>query len=161
MGKFTRITPIGKFTSPQTEEDFTLTLASLASGSGRQTNMITNSEDYPSALISIKIRSGTAPAAGRAYKIYLIRGTGTIRDDGAGASDAAITIENAPLLGTIIVTNTANKDFYAIIHTAEKGIGALGPEWGIAVVNDTDQALNSTEGNHFYGYTYMVPETDE
>jgi len=162
MGKYTRLTPLGLFSSPPEEEPFGITLNSLAAAAGRQSDMISNVEDWPAALISIRIKSGSsAPAAGRAYKIYLIRGTGTIRDDGAGASDAAITIENAPLLGNIIVTNSAAKNFYGIFYTGEKGIGPLGPEWGIAVKNDTDQAISTTEADHFAGYTYIVPETDE
>jgi hypothetical protein len=79
-----------------------------------------------------------------------------VRDDAAGASDAAITIENAPLLGTIVLTNNANKNFYGVFDT--RPLGPLGPEWGIAVKNSSGQALNATEGNHYKGYVYIVPE---
>lgn len=140
-----------------TPATFTITLASLANGSARQATLISNSSDYPAALIFLDIESGsTGPTAGAVYEVYLIRSDGTTADDGAGASDAAITIENAKLLGTIVVTNTANKHFYGVFDTAP--LGPLGPTWGIAVKNSSGQALNSTEGNHRKAYTYYVPE---
>lgn len=136
---------------------FTITLASLANASARQSTMITNSSDYPAAMVFLTIKSGSvAPTAGTVYEVYLIRGDGTMRDDNAGASDAAITIENASLLGTIVVTATTAKNFYGVFDTAP--LGPLGGEWGIAVKNATGQALDATEGNHVKGYQYYVPE---
>jgi hypothetical protein len=141
----------------QTEASLTQTLASLADASARQSTLVTNSGNYPAALIGYKITSGsTAPTAGAAYLIYLIRDIGSVADDGAGASDAAITIENAPLIGTIVVTNNANKAFYGIFDTAP--LGPLGPTWGTAVKNESGQALNSTEGNHLKKYVYYNPQ---
>jgi len=137
---------------------FTLTLASLANGSARQSTLLDNSTtDYPAALIYLRIKSGAAaPTAGNVYEIYLIRGDGTVRDDGAGATDAAITIENAPLLGTIVVTASTAKNFYGVFDTAP--LGPLGPEWGIAVKNASGNALSTTEADHYYKYGYYVPE---
>lgn len=136
---------------------FTITLASLANGSARQSTLISNSSNYPAALVHLKIKSGAAaPTAGTVYEVYLLRSDGTIADDGAGASDAAITIENAPLLGTIVVTATTAKNFYGVFDTAP--LGPLGSSWGIAVKNSTGNALDSTEGNHDYNYVYYTPE---
>jgi hypothetical protein len=140
---------------------FTLTLASLANNVARQSAMIANSNNYPAAMVYLRIRSGaSAPTSGQVYEVYLIRGddasSSTYRTDGAGAGDAAITIENAQLLGTIVVTNTANKNFYGEFDTAP--LGPLGPEWGIAVRNASGQALSSTEADHYKGYVYYVPE---
>lgn len=148
-------------TKPITKATFTLTLASLASGSGRQSTMVANSSNYPAAIVTMKIRSGgVAPTAGTTYDVYLLRGddaaSSTYRTDGAGASDAALTVENAQLLGSIVVTASTAKDFYGEFDTAP--LGPLGPEWGIAVVNRSGQALDSTEGNHLKGYVYYVPE---
>ena len=145
-----------------TKATFTLTLASLANASARQSTLIDNStNDYPAAIVYLKIESGgTAPTAGTLYEVYLIRGddpaSSTHRTDAAGATDAAITIENAPILGTIVVTATINKNFYGEFDTAP--LGPLGPEWGIAIKNSSGQALNATEGNHFKGYVLYVPE---
>lgn len=140
-----------------TEGSFTITLASLADGSGRSSASISNSSDYPAALVSMKIRSGgTAPTADTSYLIYLLRDTGTLASDGWGGSDAAITILNSTLMGTIKVTANTNTDFYGIFDTSD--FGPLGPTWGIAVQNESGQALNSTEGNHAKHYIYYVPE---
>lgn len=140
---------------------FTLTLAALANGTARQSTLLNNSSNYPAALVYIRIRSGAvAPTANTVYEVYLIRGsdptTPTYRTDNAGAVDAAITIENAQLLGTLVVTATANKDFYAEFDTA--ALGVLGPEWGIAVRNSSGQALNATEANHVKEFRYYVAE---
>lgn len=136
---------------------FTITLASLANAAARQSTLVSNSTDYPAALIYIRIKSGAAaPTAGSVYEIYLIRSDGTIADDAAGASDAAITIENAPLLGTIITTATTAKNFYGVFDTS--ALGPLGSSWGIAVKNSSGNALSSTEGDHYYKYAYYYPE---
>ncbi len=146
---------------PITKATFTCTLASLATGSGRQATMVSNSTNYPAAIVNVKITSGgVAPTVGTTYDVYLLRGddaaSSTYRTDGAGATDAAVTIENAPLLGSIVVTATTAKAFYGDFDTAP--LGVLGAEWGIAVVNRSGQALSATEGDHFKGYRYYLPE---
>jgi len=143
------------------EGTFTITLASLANstaGVGRQSTMVSNSSDRPAALISVKLTShaSSAPTAGAVMSVYLARDTGTLVDDGIGASDAAATAENMPLLGTIVVTATAAKAFYGIFDTA--ALGPLGPTFGIVVVNSSGQALNATEGNHACYYRLYYPE---
>lgn len=144
-----------------TKATFTMTLASLANGSARQSTMISNSSNYPAAIITMRIKSGaSAPTVGTTYSVYLLRGddaaSSTYRSDNAGASDAAITIENATLIGTITVTATGAKNFYGEFDTGP--FGPLGPEWGIAVKNNSGQALSTTEGDHLKGYLYYVPE---
>ena len=136
---------------------FTITLASLADASARQSTLLTNSSNYPAALIHLKITSGgVAPTVGSVYEVYLLRSDGTIADDNAGASDAAITIENAALLGTIVVTATTAKAFYGVFDTST--LGPLGSSWGIAIKNETGQALSSTEADHDKNYVYYIPE---
>ena len=140
-----------------TQAAFTMTLASLANGSARQSTLLTNSNNAPAALIHLKLKSnGSAPTVGALYEVYLIRSDGAIADDNAGANDAAITIENAPLLGTIVVTTTANKLFYGVFDTSP--LGPLGPTWGIAIKNSSGQALHATEADMDYNYSYYVPE---
>lgn len=136
-----------------TATDFTITLASLASsttGVGRQSTLIDNTKtQYSSALIYCKITVGTSPTANSPIYVYLIRSdNGTpIAGDGAGVSDAAITIKNAVLLDVITCTAaTSDTAYYKTMDT--KFVGSLGPKWGIAVVNSTGAALNSTVGNH-------------
>jgi hypothetical protein len=140
---------------------FTLSLASLANGSARQSDVIANSNNRPAAIVYLKIKSGAvAPSAGGTYTVHLIRSNKSsspdYRSDGAGASDAAITMENARFLGAIVVTATADKVFYGEFDTSPWG--PLGPEWGIIVRNGSGQAVSATEADHFKGYVYYYPE---
>ena len=90
--------------------NFTITLNSLAPDAARQATFVDNTAGkFPSAQVFLAIKSGAAPTTGRVYEVYLLRGvkaSGSFvyTDDNAGPSDAAITIENANLLGTIVVT---------------------------------------------------------
>jgi hypothetical protein len=139
--------------------NFTITLSSLASAAARQSTIVANANSRNAAVIYLRIESGgTAPAAGTVYEVYLLRDDGvtTLRTDNAGPTDAAITIVNAQLIGTIVVTNNLNTYFTADFDTAP--LGPLGPKWGIAVKNSTDQVLNATEGNHIKEYAYYLPE---
>lgn len=132
-------------------DTLTMTLASLANGSARQSTLKTKPELYDFVDIFLKITSGSAPTSGTVYEVYLITSDGTVADDNAGASDAAITIENSVLIGTIIVTGTLNKAFFGVI----KDVSLRGAtSWGIAVLNRSGQALNSTEDNHIKGFVY-------
>ena len=139
--------------------NFTITLASLASTAARQSTIVANANKRAAAIVYLKIESGAAaPAAGTIYEVYLLRDDGVTnyRTDGAGAADAAIVIVNAQILGTMVVTNTVNANFFGDFDTSP--LGPLGPSWGIAVKNSTDQALNATEGNHLKEFAYYLPE---
>ena len=142
---------------------FNITLASLANASARQSDTINNStNDYPAALVYTTICSGAAaPTAGNIYEVYLIRGNAapasqTHMTDNAGTGDAAITIENAPMLGAVVVTATANKKFYGEFDTA--ALGPLGPQWGIAIKNNSGGTINPTAGSTLCTYVQYVPE---
>lgn len=146
-----------------TVANFTLTLASLANstaGVGRQATMVDNTANlYTSALINLNIKVGTTPTVNSLIYAYLIRSNnaGTaIADDGAGAADAALTVINAPLLGTILVSaNTTGANYQQNLDT--KFLGSLGPKWTIAIVNSSGVALNAVEGVYSYiGVTQTV-----
>lgn len=141
---------------------FTLTLASLGIGAARQSTLVANATPtFKGAQIFLNIMSGTAPTAGGTYDVYLIRSSENtspnVRTDNAGASDAAITVENARHIGSAVVTNTLNKVFTIDIDTRDLPL-ALGEEWGIIVENNTDQVLNATETNHDKEYRHVDPE---
>jgi len=145
----TTITPV------QTIANFNITLSGLGNGTSRQSDLITNSSNYPAALIGLQLTSGAAPTAGAVYELYLIRANGSVADDSAGTGDAAITIENAPLLNTLVVTSTGTKAFTNIFDTST--LGPLGSKWGIAVKNSSGQALLATEGSQIKTYQYYSP----
>lgn len=136
---------------------FTITLASLANstaGVGRQTTLVTSNK-ASSALIGFKFTTGTTPTINTLIYLYLIRGDGTINDDNAGASDAGITIINAPLLGTLLISaTTSNATYYGLFDT--KFLGSLGPTFGAAVVNSSGTTANTTAGNFLLEYTLIT-----
>lgn len=138
---------------------FTLTLASLASstaGVGRQSTLIDNSTSrYQKVIVYVKIKQGTSPTGNRGVYIYGIRSDGTIRSDGAGASDAGLTVLNAPLLGSLL--NKSSPSTGDLLY-GEFVFENPGPEWGIAIVHDTGVNLDSTEGNHDYNWVGVNPE---
>src|SRR5581483_3838746 len=146
----------------QTVTSFTITLVSLANGAGRQSSMVDNSSTKcRRAIVYIIIKSGgTGPNAGTFCNVYLLRGdnpaSSAYRTDGAGASDAAITIANALPLGAIQVSNTANALFYGEFDTGDVTTD-LGPEWGIAIVNNSGQALNAS--GHVAEYNYIIDQS--
>jgi len=140
---------------------FTITLASLASGSARQASMIDNTAlCRHGAVIYLDLMSGaSAPTAGAIYEVYLIRRTDTATqaDDFAGDTDAGITIEEAAFMWGFNLTNTTNKHFRGSFDTG--GMGMLGDHWTIAVKNSSGQALNGTESNmvkKYQAYGYQI-----
>lgn len=145
-----------KFSSPAS---FTIALASLASstvGVGRQSTLINNATTrYRRVIVYVSIKQGTSPTGGRFLYVYGIRGDGTIRSDGAGASDAAFTRLNAVELGVLV--NKASPSTGDLL-TGEFVFENPGPEWGIAIVHDTIASLDGTEGNHAYTWVGVNPE---
>ena len=127
-----------------------ITLASLASsvvGVGRQSTLINNVDDAQLVHVFFLITTGTSPTADRTISFYLIKGddpaSSNIRTDGAGASDAGLTVETADLVYAVATDATSNKGYRGSFLLVNPG-----PEWGIAVVHDTAVVLNSTGGNH-------------
>lgn len=145
-----------KFSSPSS---FTIALASLSSstaGVGRQSTIIDNSTTrYGKVIVYLKVKLGTSPTGNRSVYIYGIRSDGTLRSDGAGASDAAITVLNSTIIGALITKASPST---GDVLQGECTFYEPGPEWGIAVVHDTGVNLNSTESNHAYTWVGVNPE---
>lgn len=144
-----------------TRATFTCTLGALASstaGVGRQTTRIDNSTTRaPRALVFVKVTVGTSPTANKSIYVYLWRYDGTNSDDNAGASDAAHTVVNTPLLGVINVpATTSDTAYYGVFDTGP--LGPLGTGWGLTIVHDTGVNLNATGGNHVLAYQTVIPE---
>lgn len=145
---------------PSAYAALTISLASLASstaGVGRQSTMVDNSTTkYDGTLLNVLIKLGTSPTANKSVYVYLIRGDGTNRTDGAGASDALLTIVNATPIG-VMTTGTAPGTGTNLRKTF--AIDQLGKEWGIAIVHDSAVNLDATGGNHvitWAGYKWEV-----
>jgi len=128
----------------------TITLASLANGSGRASTAIDNTSGlYISADVRVKVTTSATSATGY-VSVYLLRSEdGTNYDDSFAGSDAAYTPINAILLGTILTPATAT--YVRTFDTAELGI-TLPAKWAIGIVNSTGNALHATAGNHSVTY---------
>ena len=143
-----------------TSAALTITVASLTNGSGRQSTLIDNATArFQDLLIYAKIKMGTTPVGDSTVDFYLIRGdddsTTEHLSDGAGASDAALTVVNAQLIGTVktIAAPSTGDVLYGefLIHRP-------GPTWGIAVVNNSGATLDTTGSNHWLRYIGLNPE---
>lgn len=138
------------------EQSFSITLnaTTLASSSGRASAAVSNSTNRKHATISVQITTGTAPTAGRVYSVYLLRDVGTIATDGWSGSDSDFDAPlNAHLLGQIEVTASGSTAFYGEWDTEILGI-PLGPSFGIAIFNNTDQAAGSSGHAAYYRLHY-------
>lgn len=135
----------------------TITLASLASSTsyvGQQSTLVDNSNNGQIIRIYYKVTTGTSPTTAKTIQFYLITGDiSNIRTDGAGASDAAITIVGAPMVGCVLTDATSDKTYQGSFLIRNPGM-----EWGIAVVHDTGVNLNSTGSNHSIRYVIENPE---
>lgn len=143
---------------------FTITLNSLAAGSARQSTLIDNSSsDYPMALVWVKVALGSDPGTTDGQvNVYLLRGndpsSSDYRTDGAGASDAALTVVNAQPIASAFAPSTLTTSSVVYVEAVAGGLDdPLGPEWGIAVENAMPVALHASSGNAA-GYVPLVPE---
>ncbi len=132
----------------------TITLASLATstvGVGRQSTMISNTDNAQMVRVFFKVTLGTSPTTNKSIQFYLLNGddpsSSNIRTDAADASDAGITIYTAPLVFIIQTDSTTGR-----IYRGSFLIRNPGPEWGIAVVHDTAVNLHATGGSHELRY---------
>jgi len=146
-----------KFTSSAA---LTITIASLASstaGVGRQSTIVDNSTTrYQKIKVFAQIKLGTSPSANTAVYLYALRGDQNgYRTDNAGASDAALTVLNAPLLGIMRAKSSPSTGdvLYGDFDMITPGL-----EWGVCIVQDTGAALDATAGSHFIHWIGVDPE---
>lgn len=146
-----------------TSTAMTITLASLGSstvGVGRQSDIVDNTTArYQLIRVYLKFKQGTSPTGSKSVYVYALRddndgGTAHITD-GAGTSDAAITVLNAPLIG--VGYNKSSPATGDLVYV-ECDILHPGKKWGIAVVHDTGVNADSTGGNHWLRYQGFNPE---
>jgi len=144
--------------------DFTITLGDLADGSAWSSAAVSNTANgYKEAIISVEITShaSNAPDVGSTFDVYLLQSdddmSDAIMDDNWAGTDASITLLNAQFLGSIEVTADANTEFRGIFHSRD-AVEALGPEWGIAILNNTGEAIHTTDANSFARYRYVIPD---
>lgn len=142
-----------------TVQNLTITLASLANGSARQSNVVDNSSDgFLDVLISFNMKTAASSTSATGYvNIYAFGTTdgGANYTENAGASDAAITLVSPTNLKFIGQANlVANSTTYKMgpFSLAAAFGGQVPQKWGVVVQNNTGAALDATEGSHVKTY---------
>jgi hypothetical protein len=138
----------------------TCTLASLASGSARESTAIDNTSNlYIDAALQLafKLQAG-APSGDKVINVYVYGSVdGTNYSDNATGADAAVTLRSPTNLIPVLSIQCPDagaltyKDIVASVAAAFPG-GILPPKWGIVIENKTGVAFSATEGDHTKQY---------
>jgi len=131
----------------------TITLASLASGSARQSTVIDNSSNlFVDAFVFVMVESGTV--SGNKQVVLYVYGTadgGTTYTENATGTDGAITVANPTLLRPLaVIPLPSNATVYRAgpFSVAQAFGGSLPDHWGLVANNDSGAALSATAGNN-------------
>jgi hypothetical protein len=135
-------------------QTFTITLASLATGSSRESTSIDNTTNlYIDALVMLQVKFANT-AVGTDPWVYVYGyGTvdgGTTWPDAVTGTDAAITLNspaNLRLLGAVSAAQNATRKGGPWSMASVFG-GILPAKWGIVVRNSSNIALTATEADH-------------
>ena len=147
--------------------NFTITLASLATGSARESTAVvavvggTAYDDYMLQL-SVGISTPTSAGDKSVYIWFAGSGDGTNYTEPATGSDAAITIgTNHNLFGPFTVAINVGTNLYdvCIPSVAQFFGGVLPKKWNIIVENQANGSLNGTEANFNKWFTPVFVTT--
>lgn len=138
----------------------TCTLASLASGSSRESNSVDNTTNlYLDALVQVKVKTNaSAPTGDKAVYVYAwgVNDTSSpMYPDAVTGSDAAIT-PNSPtqlmLLGSIFCPAASSTYIMLPRSVAALFGGSMPGKWGLVITNATGNALDATGGSFVVSY---------
>ena len=131
----------------------TITLASLANTSARQSTAVDNTSNQDlDAGVMVKVKTGAAStSATGVLNVYAFGSAdgGTTYSEGAGATDAAITLTSPPnvrMIGRINAVANATT-YIGGPWSVASAFGYLPGKWGIIVENQTGATLDATAGN--------------
>lgn len=139
-------------------QGITITLASLASASYRESAALDNtSNKFLDVLIylAIALQAGS-PTGEKALKVFFYASEdGTNYTNNATGSNAAITPPSpSNLLGPFIIQapSSGALTWKAVFPIAQFFGGIMPPKWGIVIQNATGVTLSATEGDHTKEY---------
>lgn len=145
----------------QASQNFTLTLASLASSAtaGREGTAVDNSSNlYLDFFVQFgfKLQTGT-PANDKAIYVFAYGSQdGTNYTDNATGSDAAITMRdptNLRRIDTVACPDSGGLTYKSNPTSVALAFGGWMPrKWGPAIRNYTGVTFSATEGDHSYRY---------
>jgi hypothetical protein len=139
----------------------TITLASLASNSWRQSAFVENTTNLLlDAFVQLVVKTG-ATAAGT-VEIWLYGSIdGTTYSDGATGLDTAFTPTATPnlvFLGSVNTPAATTAYTSALFSVAAKFGGSIPKQWGLAIKNTNGGVLDATEANfskQYLGLTFQ------
>lgn len=144
----------------------TITLASLASSSARQSVNVDNSATlYVDAMVDVTVKlAAGSPSGDRAIYVFAYGSEdGSNYGDNASGSDAALTMRvptNLRPLGIINTPDSGGLTYKSGPMSLAAAFGGIVPRrWGIVVQNRSGLALSATGGDHsvrFSGVTYQT-----
>jgi len=139
----------------------TITLASLGSGSWRQSAFVDNSTNlFLDALIQVIVTTGGTAAGTVDLWAYASNDGGTSYSDGASGSDAAFTPTANPnlvFIGSIQTPSTTMQYTSRMFSLAQAFGGSVPQRWGLAVKNTNGGSLGAAASTSQYmGLTQTV-----
>lgn len=143
----------------------TVSLASLADNSKRQSDAVDNSSNlYLDAHVQLKVKTGGTVSGDKAVYVHAYGTTdssGLGYSGGASGSDSVFTgtLANIKLIGVISTPATGTSYESDIISVAAGFGGTLPSKWGIIVENRSGSALDATESNHVKKYIGITAQS--
>lgn len=142
-----------------TSTSITITLNSMASGGARESTVVDNSSNlFLDALVRVSVSVGTVGAP-KEVRIYVYGSEdGTVYEDPATGSDAAITLEDPPVMKLArVIPTPSNSKVYESVFTVAQCFGGIMPrKWGIVVENQTGAALAGSANSATYSGMYQT-----
>lgn len=116
----------------------TITLASLANGSGATSSTINNSANkFISANVQLKIETGTGTSATGTLTVYLLR-----------SADGGTTFDQLNANAEVMGVFNANADSTSYIFSIDTSIvGSLPDYWQLGIINNSGASFNAVVGN--------------
>lgn len=142
-----------------TSTALTITLNSLGSGAARESTVVDNGTNlFLDAKVRVTVNVGVV-ANPKEVVIYVYQSEdGTVYEDPATGTDAAITLEDPPVMrvARVIPTPTSSKAYEAVFSVAAACGGSLPRKWGIVVSNQTGAALAATGNSASFSGEYQT-----
>lgn len=142
-----------------TSTSITITLNSLGSASARESTAVDNSSNlYLDAIVRVSVSVGTV-ASPKEVRVYVYGSEdGTVYEDPATGTDAAITLEDPPVmkLARIIPCPTSSKVYEVLFSVAQCFGGTMPRKWGIVVDNQSGAALAASNNSASYTGVYQT-----
>lgn len=138
----------------------TITATTLANAAARESTAVDNGTNlYLDAIVRVTATVGTV-ANPKEVRVYVYGSEdGSVYEDPATGTDAAITLEDPPVtkLARVIPTPTSTKAYEALFSVAQCFGGVMPRKWGIIVENQTGAAFTAFSASFTGIYQNVAP----